>query len=385
MNYFSVPSDFNTHTLENFDALNQKYSDSKVIETYGQLTVGSIVSSGRVIDVLPEVNYKALEKFVKYGLSNGIEFNYTLNPACFGNQEFTEEGIEDILTLLQTLYDIGITHLTVSSPPLFELVSKFHNQFKLKASAICEISSVHKALFYRDIGASRIVVDPDITRDFQILKNITGSFNDGVEIIINNVCLKNCAYKMFHYNHEAHRTPDNDTQTITDYYFNRCSMQKAEKISNLLKLNWIRPQDLHFYEKSGIRNFKIQGRQNVLKGNVMRALKAYFDKEFDGDLFELITLFAPYNSFQPCIDTKKLDGFVEKFFTNTEYCQEMCGKCGWCEKYAKKSIDFHQAEKLNAIALEYYHEKDKYLNLNIETMESVDVDVNLNFDFELKK
>lgn len=360
MRYFSVPSDFKFETIDRYTELNNMYSESKVIETYGQVTSGTLLNSGRVISVLPQIDFKGLEEYIKYSKTNNIEFNYTLNPACFGNKEFTLSGIQELKTLLQQLEQVGVTSLTVTSPPLMELIQQSVNNFKLKASAICEITSPNKALFYKNLGTGRIVIDPDITRNFNAIRNICKAFGDGVEIIINNMCYKDCAYKMFHYNHEAHCTDFNNKDTIQDYYFNRCSMQKAGSVSNYVRLNWIRPEDISFYYEAGIRYFKIQGRQSVIKGNIVKTVRHYFDMEYDGNLLDLITLYAPYNAFQPYLDNKKLDGFIESFYNNPGLCSGICSQCGYCDQYAHKSVEWEAADQLNKHALNFYKGYDTY-------------------------
>ncbi|MGE5632409.1 MAG: U32 family peptidase [Caulobacteraceae bacterium] len=363
MKYFSVPADFKIETIDALYELNQKFSSSKVVETYGQVTTGTVLSSGRVTNVLPEVDFRHLEYYVEYSIKKGIEFNYTLNPSCFGNMEFSEYGIEEIIGLLDSLNSIGVSWLTLTSPSLVELVKHSSHKFKLKASAICEINSPGKAAFYKMLDVDRIVIDPDITRDFKKIRNICKVCGDTVEMIVNNVCYKNCAYKMFHYNHEAHCTTQNASQCVKDYYFNRCSMQKAGKIVNFIKLNWVRPEDINFYYESGVRFFKIQGRQNVLQGDVIKTLECYCKEDFNGNLLDLITIFSPYNAFQPYIDNKKLDGFIAKFYDNPNFCTEMCDECGYCEKYALKCMNPKEADKLNAQALNFYKSYDEFTRL----------------------
>lgn len=360
MKYFCIPADFKKENIDRYSELNEMYEDSKLIETYGQVTVGNVLNSGRIVGALPEVDFKKLESFVKYSLDRGIIFDYTLNPACMGNFEFTSKGAKEIFVLLRDLYNIGVKSITVSTPSLIELVKASGFEFRLKASAICEIQSPDKAAFYKSAGADRIVLDPDITRKFNIIKEICGYFGEGVELIVNNVCYKNCAYKMFHYNHEAHATLNTGTREVHDYYINRCAMQKASDLKNVIRLSWIRPEDLQYYMKSGICYFKIQGRQNVLQGEPVKVLEHYMKESFDGNLYDLITLFAPYTSFQPYIDNKKLESFVKKFFDDPGFCKNCCWTCKYCESWAKKSMDEEKAQKINRKALDFFDEYDSY-------------------------
>ncbi len=388
MKFFSMPADFKTKTIDGYDELNREYKDSRIVETYGQLTVGSVVNSGRAIGMISNVDYTTLETYVDYSRRKGIEFSYTLNPSCMGNVEFSPGGIARLKGFLGNLINIGITSFTLTSPALIELVRSMDLKLKLKASAICEIMTPDKALFYKELGMERIVVDPDITRDFNKLKQIVGVFGDHVELIVNNVCYKNCAYKMFHYNHEAHDTPGNTYQTIHDYYYHRCHMQKAKDLKNVIRLNWVRPEDLEYYRQVGIDYFKIQGRQNVEKGDPLKAVEAYMKESYQGNLFDLITLFAPYTTFQPYIDNQKLQGFVEKFFDDPQFCKNTCATCKYCEGYARKSMKVDEVEELNREATAYFEEIDSYkqelarAEKIVISRENVFPTQTYNFDFE---
>jgi len=89
-------------------------------------------------------------------------------------------------------------------------------------------------------------------------------------------------------------------------------------------------------------------------------LKAYFNEKYSGNLMDLITLFYPYNSFQPHIDNEKLDGFLAPFFTNTGFCSQLCNKCRHCWDYASKCMDISATNCLNDQARLFYSEIDKY-------------------------
>ena len=58
--YFNVPADFRSETIDKYEELNEKYTESKVIETYGQVTIDNYIGSGRASDLLPQVALEAL-------------------------------------------------------------------------------------------------------------------------------------------------------------------------------------------------------------------------------------------------------------------------------------------------------------------------------------
>lgn len=359
MKIFNVPADFKFETILKYKEINSLNERIMIHETYGQLTEGYMIKSGRVKNSLPKVNIKMLENYVHFSIENGIKFNYTLNPACLGNTEYTKEGIKELKYLLNDLYNIGVRNLTITSPALIELIQTMDCKFNIKVSAINHVDSITKLNFYKNLGVQRVVIEPDLHRNFQILRDMVELFGGGLEIIVNDICYKNCPYKIFHYNHEAHV---NDQMESDNYFFMRCGMQKSGDFANYLKLNWIRPEDINLYEKVGIHNFKIQGRPYIVKGDIIKVLMCYAKEWFEGNLLDLLHLFAPYDSsHQPYIDNRCLDGFVEGFFNKTIECTELCSRCGYCSSFAKKSIN-ESKDKLEE-AKNYYRVQDSFAKL----------------------
>lgn len=356
MKIFSVPADFSEETINTYSELNQKYPDAYIGETYGQITKDYMHMSGRAAKSLPQIGMKELEKFVNISLKRGIKFNYTLNAACFGNYEFTDNGIREIERLLKDLNDIGVSNMTLSTPSVIELVKRFAPNMDIKVSAICQIDSIMKMEHYLSLGVERYVVEPSIVREFDILKNMVKKSDGKMEIIINDKCMKNCPYKIFHYNQTAH---DND-ERAESYYFMNCGMRKSHNLQWYLNLNWVRPEDIHLYEELGIKYYKVEGREFVLKGDVVRLLEAYIKESFDGNLLELLHIFAPYDTeHQPYIDNKSLDGFVDAFYNNKVHCKQMCDSCGHCKRFMQKSYNF--PDGLGNIAYDFYYGKNKFL------------------------
>ena len=351
---FNVPADFQTETLIELNNINQDSSKFKVNEVYGQISVGDIYASGRMIGSLPKVDIKILEKYVIACDRYDMRFSYTLNASCMGNLDVDDKSIKQLEVFINELTDIGINTYTIALPSLIDIVQSIKPRAIIKASAICEINSIEKALHYKNRNIKRMVVDPDITLRFDILKNICAVFDGEVEIIANNMCLKNCPYKMFHYNHEAHCSKDDYLNKKGMYYYNKCALQKAGDLSSYIKLNWIRPEDLHFYYDMGIKSFKIQGRNCIHGANLINAVKAYFSESLDGNLMDLLTLFNPYNQFQPYIDNKGLDGYINRFYENPAACSGLCGKCNYCVSYTLKCTDMKKLQELNGYAKKFY-------------------------------
>jgi len=336
MKNFSIASDFKIETIDSFDELNQMYEDSKVIETYGQLAPETFFGSGRAPKDLPVVDMKLLEKYVNYSLKKEIEFNYVINATTMANDELTVKGYKKIESFLKNLQDIGVTWITLTLPSLIEISSYVAPNLKIKASTLCQINSPTKAEFYEKLGIKRIVLDEDVHRKFDILKNIRKVYSGDIEIIVNSYCLGDCPYKMFHFNSFSHSNIDKE---FYPYFVTRC-MALHLNPENYLKLNWIRPEDIHHYTEIGIKHFKLQGRTTAYSGKPAKAVKHYIDEQYDGNLINLLELFSetkPMTISGINIDNRQLNGFFDKFVQNPKFCTKLCNECSYCKKFTELS------------------------------------------------
>jgi collagenase-like PrtC family protease len=353
-----MPADFKKETIDKYDALNRQYKDSRVIETYGNITVDNCFESGRPVDILPGADLGILSSYIRYSKDRDIDFNYTVNASYMQNREFSREGISEILDFLGRLYDAGVRTLTVTLPSLMELINLSGYDFKIKASTICQVTNVNKALELQRWGVERIVTEESINRRFGTLKQIVEALGKSVEIIVNSICHIDCNYRMFHYNQISGNSRQVMEENINDYYPHRCLLKRYEKPGNILKLSWIRPEDLKYYRAVGVNHFKLQGRPRVLKGDPIRAVEAYFKEDYEGDLLELLNLFASVGSFKVPIDNKKLAGFIKPYSQKDDFCGHNCLCCGYCEAYAKKIMNPRQAEEIHCLAVEFYSKLD---------------------------
>jgi collagenase-like PrtC family protease len=363
LKYFSVPADFKAETIDEYRRLNQSYSGAKVIETYGQITTGNAFEAGRAVELLPEIDLADLAAYLDYSREKGIDFSYTINAPYMRNREFTREGILEIRHFLGTLYQAGVRSLTVALPSLMELIKALPYDFKIKVSTICQVVNANMAWHYQKMGLDRLVVGESINRDFQSLKSIVDTYGPKVEVIANSICHSSCPNRMFHYNEAAGDSYRIVSPASVGYYPHRCMLKRYEKPENVLKLSWIRPEDLEYYAAVGINYFKLQGRQMVVKGDPVRTVESYFNGYFDGNLLELLEMFAPTNSFRIYVDNRKLDGFLKPFFDRANFCKNDCANCHYCEATIKKCVDLDRTGEIIKLANDFYTQYDPFTNL----------------------
>jgi collagenase-like PrtC family protease len=338
MKYLCMPADFRLETLEAYAKLNERSDRLKIHETYGNLNP-SPFQSGRAVGSprLPKVSEEELREYIRFSKARGISLNYTLNASCSGGREFTSAGLRSLLGTLDRLVELGVECVTLTTPAHIAVARSHFPSLELCTSVICELDSVAAVRAFAELGATRIIVSEDAHRQFDILRSMKRAVSLPLEVLTNSTCLFRCPWKAFHYNLLSHmssrRQPD-----IEAYYHWECMAVRTADPSELLKLRWIRPEDLDLYEDATY--FKVVGRYFATDSDLPRVAQIYMDRRFDGNLWDLLGNFAPQRRHGIRIDNRALDGFVAWFKASPRHCSEMaCATCSHCEEFARRAVD----------------------------------------------
>jgi collagenase-like PrtC family protease len=109
------------------------------------------------------------------------------------------------MTLLDWLGNIGIRHVTVSTPFLLEVIKARRPQFTVKVGIYAQVDTPRRAKFWEDLGADAINLESfSINRDFSRLAAIRQSVRCDLQLIANHCCLPNCPLQNYHQNGFAH-------------------------------------------------------------------------------------------------------------------------------------------------------------------------------------
>lgn len=257
-----------------------------VVEVYGKLPT-DCVGGGRPRYMGTPLTKKALAEYVAHLKEYGIKFNYLLNTACHGNQEWGRRWQRDLMAFLDELARIGIQTLTVSTPFLLELIKKRRPHFKIKVGIYAQVDTPRRAKFWEDMGADAINLESfSINRNFVMLEAIRRAVHCDLQLIANHVCVVNCAMQSYHQNGFSHssNTPE---RLFIDYCFLRCSFQRLRDPSSFIKAQWIRPEDIGVYEKLGYTSFKLLER-GIPSNELLKRVQAYSARRYDGNLADLI-------------------------------------------------------------------------------------------------
>jgi len=373
----------------NYDLdLVSKLAPHPVDEVYGKFPTDG-VSSGRPHYMATPLSEADLRRYVSLLDHHGIAFNYLLNSACFGNHEWTKPWQKRVTALLAKLGDMGVRRVTVSTPFLLELVKRRFPEFKVRVGIYAQVDTPRRARFWEDLGADAIVLESvSINRNFRRLADIRKAVHCDLELIANHVCLMNCPMQTYHQNGFAHASDDSSTLFI-DYCFMRCSRQRLADPSQFIKSAWIRPEDIAVYETMGYTTFKLLER-GIPSAELLRRVKAYSERQFDGNLAELLLSYgfkqpvqkesfwslrhflkprqvnplrlkplrdlarlqgwqSPLPECPIRMDTRQipenfLDGFRDRDCSSTD-----CHACGYCERIAAKAVSVSPAYRTEVL------------------------------------
>ena len=371
---------------------------------YGKLNK-DVIGGGRNSIILPELSWKELKKHVDLCHKHNIKFNYLLNSLCLGGKEFTNDFHNQLIQLLDKCAEANIDGITVATPYLCELIKTQYPQFIISISDYNRITTIQQLAYWNDIGADEITFFPSVNRNFKKLKDFlyfTKDTNLTLRVIGNNCCLRECA---FHENHGVNNSHNSRKDSFTsdftvDYHVLKCNNFKVKHPTQYVAAEWIRPEDIHYYEKlceeTGNYNLSIKLTDRSKTSEfLLRVAKAYSDRQYHGNLFEILNMATAkerkqlhiekfidkaikgsYNveilkkmpkihqTPEMYLDNQKLDGFLDKFVKSFDCLSKICddtefkndendikddGKCGYCRTWKNKAFTINKREQMEWI------------------------------------
>lgn len=263
-----------------------------------------------------------------------VGFNYTLNSPNLEGYLVQEKAL---FLHLKELREMGVENITTTHPILLDALKEMG--FSVSASAVQCISSAPQAIQAERIGFNRIILVEDLNRNLKAIKDILESISIPTEIIINNLCIMNCPWRMSHYAIDGIRNPEIDRESWNKYneMMLQCRNRWKEDPANFLKSTWIRPEEIKHYRKLGIKYMKLVGRDWPSE-RLEKVFKIYFNQAHDGYIFDYLR--PGYNVKERYginnIKNSDLDSFFNFFFEEGNNCTGLCNKCKHCETFSEE-------------------------------------------------
>jgi len=386
---FSVATNWDDNLIREIESLDPKH---QVTEIFGKLA-SDFVGGGRASLVLPHPSKRQVRRHIQEAHRYGLKFNYLLNASCLDNQEFTILGQRKIHKLLDWLTDLSVDAVTISIPYLLQLIKKQYPHFKVCISVMAGVNTPERAKYWQDLGADVITLySVDVNRDFPLLRVIRKRVNCELQLIANNGCLLNCPFSQYHGVIVSHASQSTHKLQgfMIPYYIINCRYLRLTDPVNYIRSDWIRPEDIHYYEDIGIDSLQLTEGSTTTEV-ISKTIDAYINRYYDGNLIDILSLLSGKNIaqqnnriinklfyslkyfFHPFsinvfrlfrilrtipninvyIDNRMLDGFLEQFIR--EDCTlKSCQDCGYCEATARRAVKVEPANH-KVILVQYEH------------------------------
>jgi collagenase-like PrtC family protease len=325
-----VPTDFEPAFLQSLSAY-------PVGWVYGSL---SDEPGARAKKWLPTVREEQVENHIAQCRSRGIGFLYTMNGSCGLNREFTAEGQRWLAERLGWLVDVGAEGVVATNPYVIEMVKRRYPQLRVSLSSLVRIDSVDQARFYESLGVDSIYLPDYINRNFKLLKALRKRLSCELVVILNLGCLVHCPLRDYHANFISHASESLQRGCYLDYSLAKCTQIKAMSPVEVMKIPWIRPEDVSKYEEMGFSIFKLAGREKCGQW-ILRTVAAYTARQYAGNLNDLVIGLDgldPFGEFPVYLDNARLDGFID-FFKKKD-CRLGCEGCTHCEEWLERAASF---------------------------------------------
>ncbi|MFA6357363.1 MAG: U32 family peptidase [Candidatus Omnitrophota bacterium] len=373
---FAVPTNWQDDLLP---AINKA---GVTLEIYGKLN-SDFFGGGKHSFQLPHVSKRKIAKHVDQIHKAGFRFNYLLNGTCLNNLEWTISGQRKIRHHLDWLVKIKVDAVTVAIPYLLVLIKNKYPKLRVSLSTLVGVNSINTAKYWEDLGIDRItLLNTDINRNFPFLKQLRKAVQCELQLIANVNCLYKCPFYLYHGNLASHSSQKDHKLKgfVIDYCRISCRYKQILNPAEIIRSQWIRPEDVHHYENIGIDSLKIIDR-GMSTPWISLILNSYINRKYTGNLIDLFP--SPlktvrFNKFNPWylskffffpsfvnifkllklkgllqepqvyINNQLLDNFLE-FFMKNDCNATNCRDCGYCYQVAQKVIKVEPVSRQQAI------------------------------------
>lgn len=251
------------------------------------------------------------------------------NAACYGGNAMSyelERRISHGIKFVENI--IPLAAVTTTSLFIARYIKKYFPHIAIRASVNMRISS---------IAAMKQLVDcfdgyymqRELNRNHQAiapLKTWCDANNKSLHLLANSGCLYDCAFQSFHDNMVAHESEAALNPGRWVKYPAPCweFLDNPDKWHHLLQNTWIRPEDLHHYEKY-FDTVKLATRMHS-KPRIV--LGAYIREKYRGNILDLL---EPGHASLPGVPILDNSMFPADWYQKTSSCGHNCHECSYCE------------------------------------------------------
>lgn len=343
---FSVPFNDDGATMREVLAL-REHAGNVIREIY----IGapqSITGTGRVGNPMDEERF---EKVVKSMHRAGIGVDITMNSTCEGADWYDSAVTSRTVEFVRRAHELlEVEAVTLANPFYISEIRAVCPDLEISASVLSDIDCYERAAVFAEAGANTITPDTAINRDLKLLSQITQNLGVEIKLMVNEGCLYKCPYRKFHMNYISHASRETDMESGSFSF--ACGELIEKDAARIFQSNWVRPEELARY--ANVTNFfKIVGR-DMLRSKVIRALRAYMEESYDGNLLDLLCSSIGFYNVEhgARIDNKALG--KSSYFKRLSTCNRKCHSCTYCKELAEKYVSFGSVSEENLLDMGQY-------------------------------
>lgn len=260
----------------------------EVESVFGKLPK-DIVGGGRETFGVADMDLAHLKTCIEEAHRCGLKFVYLYNTACLSNLEFTREFNKQLFALTASIVQAGADAFVVATPYLLDFLKRNFPEVSVSISTFAIIDSPIKAKRWEESGADRLILSPDVTRNFRVLRRIRESVQCELEVFANCMCMYQCPFPCLHAPCKAHASSSKSKTKgfFLDYYSFQCASSRLGNPVEFVRGNFVRPEDAEYYHEIGIDVLKLSDRFKSTDW-IVRAARAYANGRYDGNLADII-------------------------------------------------------------------------------------------------
>lgn len=286
---FDLGCNFDYRLFDFIDEYDKKHS---INSFFGKLKHDGL-PGGRAASIIPDFTMDQFSDYIRECNKRGITFNYLINPLSMDQNDTDPDTGKMIRNFIHTMYDMGIRAFTLNSPLLIKYVKREFSDVFVTLGLYAYPSNIQQVEYWRNWGVDEITLDHGFNRKFGLLRELLARYKDTglhLRVIANNLCLRECPFRLAHGCFVGHSDPDKFTM---DYSLINCAYMKVTHPAAILTSEFIRPEDVHYYrelaEETGNRNFSIKLIDRTRTTDFLhRVIKSYMEESFDGNLLDIV-------------------------------------------------------------------------------------------------
>ncbi|MBR5682709.1 MAG: hypothetical protein IKW96_05445 [Ruminococcus sp.] len=275
-----------------FDFVDQYDKKHAITSFFGKLKHDGL-PGGRTASIIPDFNMDQLADYVKECQKRDITFNYLINPLSMDQNELDPDMGKKIREFIHTMYDMGIKAFTLNSPILIKYVKREFKDAFVTLGLYAYPTTIQHIEYWRNWGVDEITLDHGFNRRFDLLRQLLTQYKDTdlhLRVIANNLCLRECPFRLAHGCFVGHSDPDKFSM---DYSLVNCAYKKVTHPAAILTAEFIRPEDVHYYrelaEETGNKHFSIKLIDRTRTTDFLHnVVKGYMEESYDGNLLDIV-------------------------------------------------------------------------------------------------